>query len=82
MPWDSSLGSHNAVEIVQSNPENETQNLKVEALNSASGPFTVTVVYDQFGILWSPWLRDAGAAGAVEMRYRVSFCSISLITVK
>src|SRR6476660_5123856 len=30
MPWDSSLGSHNAVEIVQSNPENETQNLKVE----------------------------------------------------
>jgi probable addiction module antidote protein len=28
--WDSSLGSHNAVEIVQSKPENETQNLKVE----------------------------------------------------
>src|SRR6266480_2280707 len=30
MPWDSSLGSHNAVESVQSKPENETQNLKVE----------------------------------------------------
>jgi hypothetical protein len=30
MPWDSSLGSHNAVEIVQSKPENEIQNLKVE----------------------------------------------------
>jgi hypothetical protein len=30
MPWDSSLGSHNAVEIVQSKPENETQNLKVK----------------------------------------------------
>jgi probable addiction module antidote protein len=28
--WDSSLGSHNAVEIVQSKPENETQNLKVK----------------------------------------------------